>query len=520
MTLRRFIGALLAAVLAATGGVRARELETPDCDPRAKPYLDRGFFLLHLFEHEWARQEFMTASAIDGECALAFCGEALSFNRTLGEPPTKEELGLGLAAAERAVAAKRATARDRRFIDAVELLFKNYTTVPKKARDTAYQNAMQRLHVLYRADVELAAFYALAILGLRGSEPGEDQSRELAAGRALEPYSKGYPEHPGIVNYLLNALEGTPELAERGREAARHLPEIAPGVPHALHMPAHIYVRLGMWEEAMAATLAADRASLDLLKKLDWPKDRRDLHNLEWVMYVYAQLGRIKEAKALLDEVKSIAENSESELARSTYLRMRYRYFVDGRQWQEAIQAKPITETQPEWIMLGHARMLAGLYTGNNEALRSGIKEMRRLGKRIPECIQAEAAAALVENDTAAMSNWMERVSLMEEDDGVRYPLPLRAIPARELFGEMLLRLGEPQRAAKEFATSLRHRPNRPGAVLGLARSAAALGDGATTQAKLAELHAILKGADPQFPLLVEAAGLLSPGVAAAASAP
>jgi len=504
---RRTLALLLALLLAVSGVVHAQDAEEVvevDCDPKAQPYLDHGYFLLHCFEYEWARRELMTASAIDPECALAHAGEALSFNYTLWEPAPVEELELGWLATQRAKKAKKGSGRDRRFVDAVELLFQKYDVTSHSSRAVAFHNAMQRLFLVYRGDVELAAYYGLSLLGLNGQNVSTDTTRELEAAKALERYFDGYPEHAGISHYLIRCYEPTTELAPRGLAAAQNLARIAPGVPMAQHAPARIYSRLGMWDEMMAATLAADEASVELISRLDLEPDRRDLRNAEWKMYAYIQLGRMKEAKAFLEEIGKIAFELEYEAAIPTYVSMRYRFLTDGRQWADALDAEPVTETQEETIMLGDAQLMAGVFTGDEELIRSAFRKLRIYGVGLPQRFNADAARALADNDMSGLFRALRRRSVVEDERGGRDPLPPLPIPARELLGEMLLRIGEPGRAGAEFEVTLGERPNRPATLLGLARAASDMGNHEEARARLRELWEVLDGADDDFPLMVE----------------
>jgi len=499
---------LLALLLAVSGVGHAQEVEEEfveeECDPRAQPYLDHGYFLLHCFEYEWARRELMTASAIDPECALAHAGEALSFNYTLWEPAPTEDLELGWLAMQRAQKAKKGSGRDRRFVDAVELLFQKYDVTSGSSRAIAFHNAMQRLFLVYRGDVEFAAYYGLSLLGLNGQNVTIDTTRELEAAKALERYFDGYPEHAGISHYLIRCFEPTTELAPRGLAAAQNLARIAPGVPVAQHAPARIYSRLGMWNEMMAATLAADEASVELLSSLDMEPDRRDLRNAEWKMYAYIQLGRMKEAKAFLEEIGKIAIELEYESAISTYVSMRYRFLTDGRQWAEALDAEPVTETQEEEIMLKDARLMAGVFLGDEDLIRSASRKLRVYGVGVPQRFNADAARALADNDMSGLFRALRRRTTVEDERGGRDPMPMPPIPAHELLGEMLLRIGEPARAVAEFEVTLGERPNRPATLLGLARAASELGNHEEARARLRELWSVLDGADDDFPLMVE----------------
>lgn len=503
----RTLALLLALLLTLSAAGHAQDVEEEvevDCDPQAQPYLDHGYFLLHCFEYEWARREFMTASAIDPECALAHAGEALSFNYTLWEPAPTDELELGWLAMQRAQKAKKGSGRDRAFVDAVELLFQKYDVTSMSSRAIAFHNAIQRLYLVYRGDVEIAAYYGLSLLGLNGQNLPLETTRELEAAKALERYFDGNPEHAGISHYLIRCYEPTQELARRGLAAAQNLTRIAPGLPQAQHAPARVYTRLGMWDEAMAATLAADEASVALLERLDLAPDRRDLRNAEWKLYAYIQLGRMKEAKAFLEEIGNLVIESESETAMSTYLSMRYRFLTDGRQWEAAIDAEPLTETQEEEIMLLDARLMAALYTGDEELTRSEAKKLRIFGVGVRQRFNADAALAMVNNDMNGVFRAMRRRTVVEDERGGRDPMPMPPIPAREILGVMLLRVGEPGRAAAEFEVTLGERPNRPATLLGLAQAASELGNHEEARARLGELWAILDGADDDFPLLVE----------------
>jgi tetratricopeptide (TPR) repeat protein len=519
MYVRLFLSTLVLACASAVPAQEpaAEELPVqPFCSDKAQPFLDRGYFLLHNFEHEWARQEFMTASAIDPECALAYAGEALSFYHPLQGAPSMDDLTLGWDASQRALKAKKQTMRDKRFLGSVELLFKNYKTVRQGARDIAFHNSMQRVHRIHRDDVDMAAFYALSLLALTDGDDERSLARRAEAIRTLETYYRGYPDHPGIVNYLLHALEDSQETARRGLKAARAYPALAPDVPHAQHMPAHIYLRLGMWHELLERTTAADTAAVELMKTLDLPPDRRGLHNLSWKIYALTQLGRIAEARAVLEEVRQIADSVRLTDVDTAYVAMRYRFVVDGRQWSDAVALEVFTEEQRDEILTNHARLLGGWLGGDAEAVRVGGTALKRYGQAVVERFQAEAILAMIDGNVDDMLSSMKRLAWNADRIVPSALIPMPVLPAHELFGEMLLYVGDTEFAAKEFAAGLELYPNRPTAILGLARAASMRGDHDEARARLGELWLIWDRADADYPPFVEALNLPEARAAAA----
>lgn len=506
--IRRTLAAL-ALSCAVAGAARAQEAPPAGgCDPAALPYLEHGWFLLHAFEYGWARQEFMTASAIDPECAMAHAGEAMSFEPMLWEPPPKEDMALGLSAIKRALEAKKATDEERGFIEAAELLFKTYDRVPRINRDIAFHNAIQRLHRAHTDNVELAAYYGLSILTLDVGRAEPNLDRRSEAARALEPYLKGHPDHPGIALYLVHALDATPEMARRGLDAAHRLVAIAPDLPHARHAPARLYVRLGMWREALEATAASERAADEQLAKLDWPAERRYLRDAEWHVYALLQNGRIAEVRTFVDRIGKLADDTGSDAVRAVFVDLRHRFLVDGRQWSRALEIEPASDPQREKIAVEHARALGAGFLGDAATARAAFKRLSAYGTKVLERKEAEAALGLAENNLEVVNPIMQRLVYGVEQTPAADFMPARGIPEAELLGEMLLQLGEPAQAAEQFAKAALRYTRRPGTILGTARAASALGDSAKAGTALAEFFAIYEGADADAPLMVEAARL------------
>ena len=478
--------------------------EKGPCLEDAQVVVDRGFSLLHSFQYEWARGEFQEATELDPACAMAWCGEALTYNHALWEPPTREEIGLAQAALAKARLAARVTLQQRRFIGAVNLLFENHRSVPKPGRDEAFHEEMARIHKENPTEVEFAAWYGLSFLALDGA-PKEKRDWRLQVDKVLWIYFDASPDHPGVLNYLIHALETTPQGAQRALPVARGYPAIAPDVPHALSMPAHIYGRLGMWNDALEATLAADRATEALNQRMGWPADRRDLRNTEWRLHAYVQLGRLMEAKTFLASLKELALETFDADTISTYTRLRYRYLLEGRRWEEALRAEPLSRSTEESSWLAHSRALAGAFTGDRDAAERGLDFVRSARRDSVQALEAEAAYAMMRGDTGEMIRIMEEV-VSREDPALALLLP--PIPAYELFGEMLLQVGNPKRAAKEFQRSLVLRPNRPRSLFGLAKATVARGDETAARAAVNDVMAIWVGADDDFAPRDEAQGM------------
>ncbi len=495
--------------LVAGGAIRAQETLEQDCSPQARPHLDHGFVVLHAFQNEWARRDFLTASAIDPECAMAYCGEALSFYRALGPPATAEQLLLGAEAIGRARKAKKAYERDRRFIEVAGLLFTRHETSTRSSRDLAFHNAIQLLHTSFPRDVEIAAYHGLVFLAIDAGSGSTTLEWKKKAAAVLGPYSGS--RHVGVLNYLIHALDSTHESAKRALPIAEQLSAIAADIPGARHAPAHVYLRLGRWAEGLAAARAADLASLELLRRLDLPAEQRDLHNAEMLLHAYLQAGRVGEAGALLAEIETIAKESESEAALETYAAMRYRYFLEGRQWTEAVKAVPLVDGREEQIRVSHAKAIAAWHLGRTGLLRAGVDGLRDFGVKLPERRAAEALLALAYGDPTRAANELGEAAATEGAVALPPLLPMPPIPASELYGEILLQLGHPSRAEDHFEDVLRVRPNRPTALLGLARCAAALGRKEEAGATLAAVLEIWQGADADFAPLAEALNLVAP---------
>lgn len=262
------------------------------CTPEARKAFERGVALLHSFFFEAADAAFDDALAADPACAMVHWGKAV---RWQGNPfagaPSAQASAAGLAAAERGLATKPRTQRERDYLEAIAVLYRDHETVEAAKRRLAYEEAMGRLAERYPDDVEATIFYAQIVIA---NAPPTDQTyaRQLRAASLLEPLFARRPDHPGLAHYLIHAYDAPP-IAKGGLDAALRYASIAPAAPHALHMPSHIFTRLGMWDES----IATNRRSADVERAPGWKA-----HPLDYMVYAYLQKGRDEAARRAVEE--------------------------------------------------------------------------------------------------------------------------------------------------------------------------------------------------------------------------
>ncbi|HTQ79273.1 MAG TPA: hypothetical protein VMM92_04700, partial [Thermoanaerobaculia bacterium] len=262
----------------------------------------RGVAALHSFWYDEAADAFREAAALEPGFALAYWGEAMTFNHPLWAEQDREAARTALARLgpdREARAAKAPTAREKGYLEAVEVL---YGEGGKAERDRAYAQAMGRLATAFPDDDEAAAFRALSLLGtVQAGDPAESQLRSrMQAAAILEELFSHHPDHPGVVHYLIHSYDD-PIHAPLGLRAARIYARVAPAAPHALHMPAHIFVQLGRWQEAAASNEAAWAASVAWVERRKLAAEKRDFHSLSWLHYAYLQEGRLQKAAETLE---------------------------------------------------------------------------------------------------------------------------------------------------------------------------------------------------------------------------
>src|SRR6266705_1449412 len=465
------------------------------CAPVARAQFIRGVALLHSFFYEEARRSFTDAAAKDPTCAMAQWGIAMTWWHPIWTPPTHDEMSAGKAAADKAVAMKAGTDRERQFITALNTYYNTpdspitgevgqscHGPVGPRDRVIAYEKAMRKLYDRYPDDFETQTFYALAVLAVGYATPTDTTlSSQLQAAGILEKLWKKNPNHPGVVHYLIHSYD-YPALAERGLAAARTYGSIAPWVPHALHMPSHIFTRLGMWEESIAANRNAADASraYAALRHRD-ATEAEELHALDYLAYSYLQEAQDTKAKEIVDFATTVRKtNPELEFnAAYALAAIPSRYALERNAWADAaglrIPALPHWSSFPFMeALIEYAHALGRAHTGNLDGARKATDRMRQLRdattdskfdyfkRQLDQQMQAASAwVAYREGKREAAIDLLRRAADAEDILGKHPVSPGALVPAREQLGDLLLTLKRPKEAEREFEAALKIYPWR-----------------------------------------------------------
>ena len=482
----------------------------------------QGVTALHNFEYEEANAAFVTAQKLNPEFVMAYWGEAMTYHQTLWG---NEDVAMGRAILARlaptppARAAKATTAREKAFLGAIEILFGDGDAAARRAQ---YARAMELMHAQMPDDPDVAAFFALALLGTmsRGiaaaGDAHEGHSAMLAGSATqsrvaaiLERVLRSHPDHPGALHYLLHNNDD-PAHAAAALDAARRYARVAPQSSHARHMPAHIFLQLGMWRDAALSDRAAFAASDAWVKAKGLSPAMRNYHALTWLQYALLQRGRYREAAEALGELAPVVKTSRQLTLLSDLASMRAQYVIETRRWDVLARERNFANVN-ELFAIGVSAARAQ-NTPLAEMARAGLAE-RAQSKQEGDM---RPAIAIMEREVAALialaaGRRDEAVTILRAAARAEQQLPpplgppKPIKPAPELLGEVLLDLGRPQDARDAFRQALQRNANRTLSLLGLARAAKALGDAAAVREHYRAVLANYDEADADLPDLAEA---------------
>lgn len=499
------------------------------CAPAVQAEFTRGVALLHSFFYEEARRIFTGVAAKDPACAMAQWGIAMTWWHPIWTPPTAAEMSAGKAAADKAMSMKAGTDRERQFITAVNAYYSTpdgpkgevgqscHGPVGPRDRVVAYEKAMRQLYDQYPDDFEAQTFYALAVLAVGYANPTDTTlSNQLRAAGILENLWRKNPQHPGVAHYLIHSYD-YPAYAERGLAAARSYSSIAPWVPHALHMPSHIFTRLGMWEDS----IAANRSSADASRAYAAMRHREtteaeELHALDYMAYSYLQAGEDAKARGVVDFAATVRKtNPELEFSGAYALAaIPARYALERNAWAEAAALR--IPAVPHWssfpfmeALIEYSHALGRAHTGDLDGARKAMDRMRQLRdatsdpkfdyfkRQLDQQMQAASAwVAYGEGKKEDAVDLLRRAADAEDILGKHPVSPGALVPAREQLGDLLLKLERPKDAQREFEAALKIYPGRFRGLYGAAQASEQIGDKEKAQRYYAKLIAQTAKAD------------------------
>jgi tetratricopeptide (TPR) repeat protein len=481
------------------------------CAPAVRAEFVRGVALLHSFFYEEARRIFTEVAARDPACAMAQWGIAMTWWHPIWTPPTPDEMSAGKAAAEKAMAMEAGTDRDRQFITALNAYYSTpdgpatgevgqscHGPVGPRDRVVAYEKAMRQLCDRFPEDFEAQVFHALAVLAVGYANPTDTTlSNQLEAARVLEKLWKKNPQHPGVAHYLIHSYD-YPAYAERGLAAAPSYSSIAPWVPHALHMPSHIFTRLGMWDDSIAANRsAADASRAYAALRQREATEAEELHALDYMAYSYLQEGQDAKTKEIVDFAASVRKtNPELEFSAAYALAaIPARYALERNAWSEAgalrVPALPHWRSFPFMeALIEYSHALGRAHTGDLQGARQAIARMAQLRdattdpkfdyfkRQLDRQIQAASAwLAYGEGKKEDAVALLRRLADAEDTLGKHPVSPGALVPAREQLGDLLLKLNQPKEAQREFEAALKIYPGRFRGLYGAAQASAQIGE-------------------------------------------
>jgi tetratricopeptide (TPR) repeat protein len=528
MRMRRLLYLTIGTVGLAAAPVRAQEhshgqapgdvigdvVFPTSCAAPAHAEFTRGVTLLHSFWYEEAEAAFRSALARDSRCAIALWGVAMSRFHPLWQAPIRADLDTALAALDQAAAIVVGSRRENDYLEAIGAFYRDHERASHAERMGRYEDAARRLREKYPDDVEAAIFYALALVA---NAPPADATlqRQKRAGEILEPLFARHPGHPGLAHYVIHAYD-SPALADRAVDAARRYADIAPAVPHARHMPSHIFTRLGMWPESIRSNHSAAVAGACYETRqgtgITWGQR---LHAMDYLAYAHLQLGNLDAARAVTLDARRVAnvEPAISMAADYSLAAIPARWALERSAWKEAstLAVRPAPSYRATEAITHFARGVGSARSGDPVKARREATAMEALAASLPA--EQRYWTTIVEAQRHIVLAWatyaegdMEQATVLGKrgadiEDGVdKSPVtPAPVQPARESYAEMLAGSGRHSEALAEFESVLRKEANRRRSLEGALAAARAIGDAgsaARLQTALDELQRAASDAD------------------------
>ncbi len=496
--------------------------------PEAMPPFERGLLLLHSFEYQDAAEAFQEAQRIDPSFAMAYWGEAMTYHKPLWQTQNYEKgrsamAGLGATPEERL--AKAGNELERDLLAALEIIYGEGT---KAERDKAYADYMAGLYEKYPGNHEIAAFYALSLMGSVPS--GRDEAVYGRSAAIAQGIIEENPQHPGALHYLIHAYDD-PDHAVGALTAADRYSKVAPDAAHALHMPSHIYVAMGMWDEVVRSNIDSYSASVDRMHRKGLTSSARSYHAFHWLMYGYLQQGQLEAARTVLDSAVAYIQADPTAGARSYFVRMKANYLAETGDWTgwaagidspyddlnienqaqgffaEAMSAIEGGETAEAAELLtrletaianasqlvgedGAAMCSAGGSISRNAPSRSDVEKAQVMA------LEIKALLAEAYGQSAIAEQRLQEAVALEKETTYSYGPPSVPYPSFELYGDWLLEQGRAEEALRQFDYALQRGPNRLRALRGKLRAAEMAGD-RNTAAETAEQLKALQRAEP-----------------------
>lgn len=494
------------------------------CNDGAQKEFDRAVTLLHSFEFSRAIQGFSAALDRDPSCEIAEWGIALSQWSNPFAVGMKDagQLEAGRQSAQRGIAGGAKTERERDYISAVAMLYQNFETVPQQVRLIAYRDAMGEVAAKFPEDHEAQIFYALALAA--SADPADKTyAARLKAGSILEKLYEAEPDHPGLAHYIIHTYD-VPALAARALPAARQYSRIAPDAPHALHMPSHIFTRIGDWEDSINSNRAAAGAAKSEGQTAE------ELHASDYEVYAYLQTGQDEAARRVVNSLPEIASRFHADAViggaggpSAGYFALAAipaRYALERQDWNQALQLTPRQTPFPYTAAITwFARGLGASRLGKRSTVAESISSLREIRERLAKtgenywALQVEiqerevaAWAALGDGKKEDALQQMKMAAELEDGTEKSAVTPGPLAPARELLGEMYLQLNEGAPALEQFKATLQREPGRFLALFGAARAAQLSGNREASQSYFRQLLESCVYADkPARPEILEA---------------
>ncbi|HEY6266223.1 MAG TPA: hypothetical protein VIW93_15595 [Candidatus Acidoferrum sp.] len=475
------------------------------CGVEVQPMLEKGLALLHSFQYTESEKTFADAAARDPKCAIAHWGEAMALYHQLWDFPDDKTLKEGRKDIEKAQQLHSANAQEQGFINAASAFFQKKSKLSHADRTRAYSSALAQLHAQFPGDVNISAFYALSLVSLADEDVDTTANLQKAIA-ILDPLLQSHPDHPGVAHYLIHATD-KPEFAAQGLVAARRYAAIAPDSAHALHMPAHIFVRLGLWQDSITSNIAAD-ASGAHAAEMHLAEAHYQTHAMDFLGYSYLQSGQEAKAREVIEHTDHVVGASdESKAEHRAYFAARTA--LELHRWKEAANL-PVAATHKNWEDTTYwARAIGAARSGDVPGAEADVKVLTELvadrekrAKKNGYTVSTEKASDLRESEAwlafakgkvdEALQELRAAADHQDKDGGESV-----GIPAREMLADMLLELKRSNEALAEYKTDIKNAPNRFDGLLGAARAAQASGDATVAQSFYTQLASIcLPGAD------------------------